>query len=168
MRLHHGTLNAIILPHVLRFQPSGRVSRSIHGSAAPWGSNKAPTSPQTIDDLNRKIGLPTTLGALGVAEAHVPELVAHAVCPTSPAPLIRARSAKTIIANSLRWRSDKPAANDRKPCKFYVSAVQTSDEVCKTSASVLRRCRSATRIDLTAATERSRSSLTITYSYSSQ
>jgi alcohol dehydrogenase class IV len=92
LSLHHGTLNAILLPHVLRFNQDaarakyGRIRRAM-GLAADADLAAA------IEGLNRRIGLPEGLGALGVTPAHIPELVEHAVGDiagaTNPRPLAR-------------------------------------------------------------------------------
>jgi alcohol dehydrogenase class IV len=63
LNLHHGTLNAVLMPAVLRF------NRSVIG--AKWDTlatffGKAPDV--AIAELNRTIGIPTGLGAMGVTE----------------------------------------------------------------------------------------------------
>jgi hypothetical protein len=46
-----------------------------------------------VEELNRQIDLPASLGALGVTPAHIPELVEHAVGDiagaTNPRPVAR-------------------------------------------------------------------------------
>ncbi len=78
LSLHHGTLNAVILPHVLRFNQDaaaakyGRIRRAM-------GLGADADLAVAIEDLNRQVGLPASLGVLGVTPAHIPELVEHAL-----------------------------------------------------------------------------------------
>jgi 4-hydroxybutyrate dehydrogenase len=63
LNLHHGTLNAVLMPAVLRF------NRSVIG--AKWGhlQNFFGQAPDVaIADLNRAIGMPIGLKAMGVTE----------------------------------------------------------------------------------------------------
>jgi alcohol dehydrogenase class IV len=78
LKLHHGTLNAVILPHSL----------AMIGDAAPEkfarirrALNLAPNAdlPQAIADLNARIGLPASLSAMGVREEHWPGARDYAV-----------------------------------------------------------------------------------------
>jgi alcohol dehydrogenase class IV len=72
-RLHHGTLNALFLPAVVRFnasaasiQKENRLQRMAHamgiGSCDALGTEIA----EAIRDLNARLGLPIGLSALGV------------------------------------------------------------------------------------------------------
>lgn len=78
LKLHHGTLNAVILPHSLAMignaQPEkfARLRRAL--GLGPNGD-----LPQAISDLNTRIGLPTSLSAMGVTEAHWPSTRDYAV-----------------------------------------------------------------------------------------
>lgn len=78
LKLHHGTLNAVILPHSL----------AMIGDAAPEKFARlrralglAPNAdlPQAIADLNARIGLPASLSQMGVSEAHWPSTRDYAV-----------------------------------------------------------------------------------------
>ncbi len=63
--LHHGTLNAVLLPAVLRFNAPviGHKTRALTDAlGAPAGSDPA----QFVADLNRRLGLPAGLAAMGV------------------------------------------------------------------------------------------------------
>jgi 4-hydroxybutyrate dehydrogenase len=69
LKLHHGTLNAVILPHAL----------AMIGNAAPekfarirraLGLRENADLPQAIADLNARIGLPASLAAMGVTDSH--------------------------------------------------------------------------------------------------
>jgi 4-hydroxybutyrate dehydrogenase len=77
-RLHHGMLNAIILPHVLRFNAAsapGKYPRIARAMNLPPDADL----PSAISTLSRRLGLPSTLRELGVSESHMPELVEHAL-----------------------------------------------------------------------------------------
>lgn len=78
LKLHHGTLNAVILPHSLAMignaaeEKFARLRRAL---------GLAPNAdlPQYIADLNARIGLPGSLSAMGVTEAHWPTTRDYAV-----------------------------------------------------------------------------------------
>jgi len=68
-RLHHGTLNAMFLPAVIRFnaaaesiQKENRLQRMAHAMGLASGSD----IPDAIQDMNARLGLPTGLAAMGV------------------------------------------------------------------------------------------------------
>lgn len=78
LKLHHGTLNAVILPHALSMiggaaeEKFARLRRAL--ALAPGAD-----LPQYIADLNARIGLPASLSAMGVTEAHWPAARDYAV-----------------------------------------------------------------------------------------
>jgi 4-hydroxybutyrate dehydrogenase len=68
-RLHHGTLNAMFLPAVVRFnaqaesiQKEKRLERMAHA----MGLKSAGDIPEAIKDMNARLDLPTGLAAMGV------------------------------------------------------------------------------------------------------
>ncbi len=70
-RLHHGTLNAVFLPAVIRFnaeaesmKKEGRLQRMAHA----MGLTSASDVPLAIQDMNARLGLPSGLAAMGVGE----------------------------------------------------------------------------------------------------
>ncbi len=70
-RLHHGTLNAMFLPAVLRFnagaesvQKEQRMARMAQAVGLPSGS--ADDLAEAVRELNARLGLPSGLGAMGV------------------------------------------------------------------------------------------------------
>ncbi len=68
-RLHHGTLNAMFLPAVVRFNaeaPSVRDDRRLERMAHAMGLSSAGDIPEAIRAMNARLGLPTGLAALGV------------------------------------------------------------------------------------------------------
>jgi alcohol dehydrogenase class IV len=63
--LHHGTLNAVLLPVVLRFnKPATEAKQAalVQAMGLPAGVDPA----QAISELNARLGLPAGLGAMGV------------------------------------------------------------------------------------------------------
>jgi len=68
-RLHHGTLNAMFLPAVVRFNaaaPSVQKDRRLERMAHAMGLKSAGDIPEAIRDMNARLGLPAGLGAMGV------------------------------------------------------------------------------------------------------
>jgi len=64
LNLHHGTLNAVLMPAVLRF------NRSVIGAKWEVLARRMGGEPDAvIAALNRRIGMPSGLGAMGVTEA---------------------------------------------------------------------------------------------------
>ena len=68
-RLHHGTLNAMFLPAVVRFnatassvQNEHRLDRTAHAMGLKSGSD----IPEALQDMNARLGLPSGLQAMGV------------------------------------------------------------------------------------------------------
>ncbi len=101
--LHHGTLNAVILPHVLRFNEAhvgGKYARLAEAmDLAPKADLAA-----AIEGLNRDLGLPASLSAMGVSREEVAPLAQWAFedhsTPTNP----RAATAEdfaTLFARAL-------------------------------------------------------------------
>ena len=74
LSLHHGTLNAVLLPAVLRF------NREAIG--AKWdriGDILGGAPDKEVDRLNRDIGLPVSLSAMGVTAEQLPGIAAAAL-----------------------------------------------------------------------------------------
>ncbi len=81
-RLHHGTLNAMFLPAVVRFnaqaesvQKEKRLERMAHA----MGLQSAGDIPEAICDMNARLGLPTGLAAMGVTEAMFDDIIKGAM-----------------------------------------------------------------------------------------
>ncbi len=85
-RLHHGTLNALFLPAVLRFNASAesmvqerRPARMAHamglGSCDPQGVQIA----EAVREMNARLGLPAGLGELGVTEQMFDRIIGGAL-----------------------------------------------------------------------------------------
>ena len=80
-RLHHGTLNAVFLPAVIRFnagaesiQKEDRLARMAQAMGLPAGSDVA----DAVHDMTARLGLPTGLAAMGVTEDLWAGVIEHA------------------------------------------------------------------------------------------
>jgi 4-hydroxybutyrate dehydrogenase len=89
LRLHHGTLNAVLLPVVLRFNApvvGTRIARLVDTLGLPAGTDLA----TWIEGLNARLGMPANLAALGVAAEALDGCAALAAkdhtSPTNPRP----------------------------------------------------------------------------------
>ena len=82
LRLHHGTLNAVILPSVLRFNKD-HVGNKYSRIARAMGKDESIDLANEIEKLNEEIGIPRNLAEMGVTEDMIPKLVAHAATDPS-------------------------------------------------------------------------------------
>ena len=80
--LHHGTLNAVFLPAVIRFnagaesiQKEERLARM----AQAMGLEKSADVAQAVHDMTARLGLPTGLAAMGVTEDMFDAVIEHAL-----------------------------------------------------------------------------------------
>ena len=72
-RLHHGTLNALFLPAVVRFNAETESVRKEHRldrMARAMGLTSGGDIAEAIKAMNARLGLPTGLAAVGVTESH--------------------------------------------------------------------------------------------------
>ena len=76
--LHHGTLNAVLLPCVMRFNASA-VPEKMRALAEAMGLPKGEDVATAIEKLNREIGMPASLGQMGVERDLIEDLVAVAL-----------------------------------------------------------------------------------------
>ncbi len=81
-RLHHGTLNAMFLPAVVRFnasaesiQKENRLQRMAHAMGLTSGSD----IPEAIEDMNARLGLPSGLDAMGVQTSQFDQIITGAM-----------------------------------------------------------------------------------------
>jgi alcohol dehydrogenase class IV len=77
-RLHHGTLNAMFLPAVVRFNAqaaSVQKDRRLERMAHAMGLASATDIPEAIRDMNARLGLPTGLAELGVERAMFQKII---------------------------------------------------------------------------------------------
>tara|TARA_B100001063_G_scaffold79484_1_gene73977 strand:- start:365 stop:1495 length:1131 start_codon:yes stop_codon:yes gene_type:complete len=82
LNLHHGTLNAVILPTILRFNKN-YVGNKYSRIAYAMGKNDSFNLPDEIEKLNEQIGMPNGLAEMGITEDMIPELVAHSITDPS-------------------------------------------------------------------------------------
>lgn len=89
LRLHHGTLNAVLLPTILDFNRDYVGDKYLRLNAALGQKNDANPA-EFIRSLNADLGLPKNLTEMGVAGDSIPALAEHAakdVCNfTNPRP----------------------------------------------------------------------------------
>jgi 4-hydroxybutyrate dehydrogenase len=81
-RLHHGTLNAMFLPAVVRFnaeaesvQKAHRLDRMARAMGLPGGGDIA----EAITDMNARLGLPAGLAAMGVERGQFDHIIKGAL-----------------------------------------------------------------------------------------
>ncbi|OWJ66331.1 iron-containing alcohol dehydrogenase [Inquilinus limosus] len=82
--LHHGTLNAVILPAVLRFNAPAAAAKYPRLALAMGLAAEADLA-AAIENLNVRLGLPGSLRQMGVTEAHRDRAVAGALADHSTA-----------------------------------------------------------------------------------
>jgi len=78
LKLHHGTLNAVVMPAVLRFNRD-HVGDKYGRIAEVMGLSFDTEVFGAVAELNRKLGMPAGLREMGVEKAWFPELAEHAV-----------------------------------------------------------------------------------------
>ena len=81
-RLHHGTLNAMFLPAVVRFNAEvdslkreDRLARMAHAMSLASSGDVA----EAITDMNARLGLPTGLAAMGVERSQFDQIIQGAL-----------------------------------------------------------------------------------------
>jgi 4-hydroxybutyrate dehydrogenase len=81
-RLHHGTLNAVFLPAVIRFNAAAdsmkkdrRLERMAHAMGLRSGDDVA----EAVQDMNGRLGLPTGLAQMGVQRDWFPQIIRNAM-----------------------------------------------------------------------------------------
>lgn len=85
-RLHHGTLNAMFLPAVVRFnaahaslQQEGRLQRLAQAMGLADCDLEGRAIAEALRAMNARLGLPTGLAALGVGESQFEAIIEHAL-----------------------------------------------------------------------------------------
>jgi 4-hydroxybutyrate dehydrogenase len=81
-RLHHGTLNAMFLPAVIRFNASApsiqnerRLQRMAQAMGLPGCDTQGTEVAEAIREMGARLGLPTGLRAMGVSEAQFERVI---------------------------------------------------------------------------------------------
>jgi 4-hydroxybutyrate dehydrogenase len=106
-RLHHGTLNAVFLPAVVKFNAQAesvkkdrRLDRMAHAMRLASGSD----IPEAIKDMNVRLGLPTGLAAMGVQRDWFDDIIRGALadhCHKTNPRLASVQDYKEMLATSL-------------------------------------------------------------------
>jgi 4-hydroxybutyrate dehydrogenase len=76
--LHHGTLNAVFLPHILRFN-AGVADEKYARIRRAMGLAASADLADAIQALNDAIGIPANLSAMGLSSAHADGVVEYAL-----------------------------------------------------------------------------------------
>jgi len=95
--LHHGTLNAILMPPVMRFN-AGHVGDKLARIKAALGLPAEADLAAELDALNRRLKIPAGLRTLGVTEAMLPGIVEKALADHSNATNPRAATGDDYMA----------------------------------------------------------------------
>lgn len=82
MQLHHGTLNAVVLPTVLRYN-APHVGDKYARLRRAMGLAEDADIAQWISDYNASIGIPANLREMGVTEDMIPALAVHCMTDAS-------------------------------------------------------------------------------------
>jgi alcohol dehydrogenase class IV len=106
-RLHHGTLNAMFLPAVIRFNAQAesiRKERRLERMAHAMGLTSAGDIAQAIRDLNARLGLPKGLAEMGVTRDLFAKIIQGAMvdhCHKTNPRIATAEEYEAILAESL-------------------------------------------------------------------
>ncbi|HSE77054.1 MAG TPA: iron-containing alcohol dehydrogenase [Alphaproteobacteria bacterium] len=103
LALHHGTLNAVVMPAVLRFNAPA-VGNKYERLAQTLGIPTGIDLPRWVSDFNRRLGMPPNLKAMGVTQAHADALIdavlADHCAATNPRKMTRA-DVQALFADAL-------------------------------------------------------------------
>ncbi|MES2783956.1 MAG: iron-containing alcohol dehydrogenase [Pseudomonadota bacterium] len=106
-RLHHGTLNAMFLPAIVRFNASAesvQKERRLERMAHAMGLKSAGDIPEAIRDMNARLDLPTGLSAMGVQRDWFDKIIKGAMadhCHKTNPRIATAQEYEAILAESL-------------------------------------------------------------------
>ncbi|RPE70795.1 4-hydroxybutyrate dehydrogenase [Tibeticola sediminis] len=106
-RLHHGTLNAVFLPAVIRFNAEAesiRRERRLERMAQAMGLPARADLADAVRALNQGLGLPSGLAELGVRESHFDAIIAGALadhCHKTNPRLASAEDYRRMLLESL-------------------------------------------------------------------
>lgn len=91
--LHHGMLNGVFLPHILRFSAQSAGSK-YEKLGALFGIARGVDLATAVTDLVRSLKLPVTLSEMGFEASHIPQTVVRALADHSNATAPRKASAE--------------------------------------------------------------------------
>ena len=91
--LHHGMLNGVFLPHILRFSAQS-VGNKYEKLSDIFGISRDTDLAAAVSDLVQSLNLPTTLGQMGFEARHIPQTVVRALADHSNATAPRKASAE--------------------------------------------------------------------------
>lgn len=106
-RLHHGTLNAMFLPAVVRFNsqvPAVVAEKRLERMAHAMGLASASDIPLALRDMNARLGLPSGLAALGVDRPLFAQVITGALkdhCHATNPRLATAEDYEQLLSESL-------------------------------------------------------------------
>jgi len=110
-KLHHGTLNAVFLPAVVRFnaaadsmQRERRLQRMAHAMGLPSCDSRGTEVAEALREMNARLGLPAGLGAMGVGPEQFDRIVEGALkdhCHKTNPRVATAEEYREILAASL-------------------------------------------------------------------
>jgi len=106
-RLHHGTLNAMFLPAVVRFNAqaeSMRKERRLDRMAHAMGLRSGNDIPDAIKDMNARLGLPAGLAEMGVKREQFAQIIKGALadhCHKTNPRIASAEDYEEMLAASL-------------------------------------------------------------------
>jgi hypothetical protein len=81
-RLHHGTLNVMFLPAVIRFNSAAesiQKEQRLQRMAQAMGLATANAIPEAIQEMSARLGLPSGLAAMGVQKDQFDKVIAGAM-----------------------------------------------------------------------------------------
>jgi alcohol dehydrogenase class IV len=106
-RLHHGTLNAMFLPAVIRFNSQAesiRKEKRLARMAHAMGLKSADDIPGAIREMNARLGLPSGLAEMGVRRDMFPQIIKGALadhCHKTNPRIATAEDYEEMLAASL-------------------------------------------------------------------
>lgn len=106
-RLHHGTLNAVFLPAVIRFNAeaeSMRREQRLARMAQAMGLAPGADVAEAVRAMSARLGLPTGLAAMGVTERLFDGVIAHALldhCHKTNPRIASAEDYRRMLAESM-------------------------------------------------------------------
>ena len=100
---HHGTLNAVLLPEVIKFNEAV-VPEKVAAIAQVFGEHDGTGLAQAIRALNARLSLPSGLAQMGVTTAHVDAVIENALkdhCHATNPRLASAEDYRQLLAASM-------------------------------------------------------------------